>query len=149
MSRINRKAAAAARARGHRSGLETRNADHLDACGSDYEYEPFKLPFVQPEKHRTYTPDFVLPNGIVIDTKGLWDTADRQKFKMIKEQHPDLDIRMVFTNPLTKIAKKSQTTYGMYATKIGLPFAKSFIPKEWIDEPPNEASLKVIQQLKI
>jgi len=147
MARFSRSAAARARASGYRSGLETRNATLLKERGSAFEYEPFKLPFVQPSKSRTYTPDFVLPNGIIIDTKGLWDTADRQKFKMLKEQHPDLDIRMVFTNPLTKIGKKSSTTYGMYATKIGLPFAKATIPQDWIDEPHNEVSLAAISRL--
>ena len=44
------------------------------------EYEPFRIPFVQPAKNRTYTPDFVLPNGIIIETKGRWITSDRQKF---------------------------------------------------------------------
>lgn len=148
MAPINRTAAARARALGYRSGLETRNAQRLDAAGEEYSYEPFKLPFMQPEKPRTYTPDFVLPNGIIIDTKGRWTSEDRQKFKMIKEQHPDLDIRMVFSNPLQKIGKKSQTTYAMVAQKYGLPWAKEFIPQEWLDESPNEASLAAIAKLK-
>lgn len=148
MAPINRSAAARARALGYRSGLESRNAKRLDEAGTDYDYEPFKLPFTQPAKPRTYTPDFVLPNGIIIDTKGRWTTEDRQKFKMIKEQNPDLDIRMVFSNPLQKIGKKSSTTYAMVAQKIGLPWAKEFIPQEWIDEPPNQVSLDAIARLK-
>lgn len=148
MARINRTAAARARAMGYRSGLETRTAKHLDDLGIDYAYEPFKVPYVQPAKNRTYTPDFVLwHNGIVIDTKGRWETADRQKFKMLREQLPDLDLRLVFSNPLTRIGKKSPTTYGMYATKIGCAFAKETIPQAWIDEPVNEASLAICRKL--
>lgn len=148
MAPINRSAAARAKALGYRSGLESRNAKRLDEAGTDYDYEPFKLPFTQPAKPRTYTPDFVLPNGIIIDTKGRWTTEDRQKFAMIKEQNPALDIRMVFSNPNARIGKKSPTTYAMYATRLGLPFAKEFIPQEWIDEPPNKASLDAISRLK-
>lgn len=145
--KFNTSAYARAKAEGYRSGLETRNAKRLDDGGYDYEYEAFKVPFMEPAKKRTYLPDFILPNGIVIDTKGRWVTADRQKFKMLVEQHPAIDFRMVFSNPNTKIGKTSKTTYGMYAAALGLPFAKEFIPKEWIEEPRNEASLAAIESL--
>ncbi|WP_422049708.1 hypothetical protein [Shimia sp.] len=147
MARITKTAAARARELGYRSGLEVRNAKRLDAGGFDYDYEPFKLSYVQPAKPRTYTPDFVLPNGIIIDTKGRWVTEDRQKFKMIVEQHPDLDIRMVFSNPNQRIGKNSPTTYAIYATRLGIPFAKEFIPQAWIDEPINQASLDAIARM--
>lgn len=147
MNKFNNRSYRAARAAGYRSGLETLNSDYLDGLGAEYEYEPFKLPFVQPAKNRTYTPDYVLPNGIIIDTKGEWPTADRQKFKMLKEQYPDLDIRMVFSNPNTRIGKGSKTTYALYATRLGIPYAKEYIPRSWINEPPNKASLEVIARL--
>jgi len=147
MPRIKQSAAARAKALGYRSGLEVRNAKRLDDLNADYEYEPYRIPFVQPEQPRTYTPDFCLLNGIVVDTKGRWVTSDRQKFKMLVEQHPDLDIRMVFSNPNAKIGKTSKTTYAMYATNLGLPFAKEFIPQEWIDEPVNQKSLDAIAKL--
>lgn len=148
MPPIPKSAAARARALGYRSGLEVRNAKRLDDLGAEYEYEPFKLPYVKPAKASTYTPDYVLPNGIIIDTKGRWETADRQKFGMLKDQHPALDIRMVFSNPLMKIGKKSPTTYAMVAQKIGLPWAKEFIPQSWLEEPPNVASLAAIERLR-
>ena len=147
MAPITKAAAARAKALGYRSGLEVRNAKRLDSGGFDYDYEPFKLKYEQPAKPRTYTPDFVLPNGIIVDTKGRWVTADRQKFKMIVEQHPDLDIRMVFSNPNSRIGKGSPTTYATYATRLGIPFAKEFIPQKWIDEPINQASLDAIARL--
>lgn len=148
MAFIKRGAASRARAMGYRSGLEVRTAKYLDELGVDYAYEPFKVPFVEPAKNRTYTPDFVFwHNGIVIDTKGRWETADRQKFKLLREQHPDLDLRLVFSNPLSRIGKKSPTTYAMYATKIGCKFAKETIPTDWINEPVNEASLAICKEL--
>ena len=42
--------------------------------------------------------------------QGDWDSDDRRKIKAVKEQHPELDIRMVFQAPYHYI-KKSKTTY--------------------------------------
>ena len=50
-----------------------------------------------------YKPDFVLPNGIIIETKGQFLSSDRTKHKLIAKQNPLLDIRFVFSNPNTKI----------------------------------------------
>ena len=49
---------------------------------------------------------------IIIETKGRFVTADRQKMLLVKEQYPDLDIRFVFSNPNSRISKKSKTTYA-------------------------------------
>ena len=73
-----------------------------------------------------------LSNGVIVETKGRFVTADRQKHKLIKEQHPTKDIRFVFSNPNAKIGKKSTTTYAMWCDKHGFKFAKGFIPKEWL-----------------
>ena len=54
---------------------------------------------MKPQKVHTYTPDFYLPKQkIFIETKGLFTSADRQKMRLVKEQHPDLDIRFIFNN---------------------------------------------------
>ena len=137
-----------ARALGFRSGLEVKNARHLEEKGAAFEYEPYRLPYVKPERNSTFTPDFCLPNGVIIDTKGLWDSDDRAKFALVKAQHPDLDIRMVFSNPNAKISKGSKTSYADVCQKIGLPFAKDLIPTAWLQEPPNEASLAAIERLR-
>ena len=63
-------------------------------------YETQKIPFLQPEKKRSYTPDFWLPNNIVVETKGFFTVQDRQKHIWIKEQYPKLDLRFVFSNSL-------------------------------------------------
>ena len=52
----------------YRSGLEKANQDHLKAKGVEYGYESMKIPFLEPAKNRNYTPDFFLPNGIIIET---------------------------------------------------------------------------------
>lgn len=137
-----------ARALGYRSGLEVKNARHLEALGAEFQYEPFRLPYVKPERTATYTTDFFLPNGILVDTKGAWLAEDRQKFALLKAQHPDLDIRMVFTNPNAKISKTSKTSYADVCIKLGLPFAKDTIPTAWLNEPANGASLAAIARLR-
>lgn len=52
----------------------------------------------------------------------------------VKEQHPELDIRFVFSNSKTKISKKSKTSYGMWCEKHGFPYSNKLIPKDWINE---------------
>ena len=55
-----------------------------------------------------YTPDFLLPNGIYLECKGYWEAEDRRKIKAVKQQHPEIDLRMVFQAPFNKISKKSK-----------------------------------------
>lgn len=86
-------------------------------------------------KPQTYTPDFVLPNGIIIESKGRFTATDRTKMLLVKEQNPGLDIRMVFQNPNVKLTKGSKTTYGDWATKHGYPWAARWVPTEWFNEP--------------
>lgn len=107
----------------------------LDALSVSYQYESIKIKYTQPAKGRTYTPDFILPNGIMVETKGRFLTADRQKHIMVKEQHPDLDIRFVFQNSSTKISKGSPTSYSDWCRKNGFLFADKSIPQTWLDEP--------------
>lgn len=118
---------------GFRSGLEERVAEELkQALGRPVEYETVIVPYEKPAKKSRYTPDFRLPNGTIIETKGRFVTADRQKHLLIKQQHPDLDIRFVFSNPNARISKQSQTTYADWCTKNGFAYAKGSVPTEWL-----------------
>ena|SRR5690349_17417820 len=135
--RSNRAAGKAPRlANGFRSGLEKRNADHLDAHGIGYEYETLKIKYTVPEREATYTPDYILANGIICETKGVFDAADRQKHLLIKKQHPHLDIRLVFQRANAPLYKGSPTTYAMWADKYGFTWAEKLIPPEWAKEVP-------------
>ena len=113
-----------------RSGLEEKVADLLINLGVKYEYESTKIPY---QISYNYTPDFLLPNGVFLETKGYWDAPDRRKIKAVKLLHPELDLRMVFQAPFNKISKKSKTTYATYCERIGEPWT-SFqnIPMEWL-----------------
>lgn len=122
------------RAEGYRSGLEDEIAAQIKAAGLEVQYELFPIRYTVPEKLARYTPDFILPNGIIVETKGRFVTADRQKHKLIKAQYPRLDIRIVFSNPNTKIGKKSKTSYAMWCDKLGIPYAAKTIPEAWLEE---------------
>tara|TARA_Y100001968_G_C19439248_1_gene761604 strand:+ start:3177 stop:3527 length:351 start_codon:yes stop_codon:yes gene_type:complete len=113
-----------------RSRLEEQVSDLLCELGIDYEYEPTKVSY---QIQHFYTPDFLLPNHVYLETKGYWDPADRRKMKAVKEQNPDLDIRMVFQNPYNKISKKSKTTYAQWCERHGIPWTSWVnIPMEWL-----------------
>lgn len=118
---------------GYRSGLEEKVAGQLDKAKVKYEYEELKIPWLD-SKQRKYTPDFRLPNGIIVETKGRFVQADRRKHLEVKKQHPDLDIRFVFSNSRAKLYKGSKTTYGDWCKKNGFKYADKLIPKEWINE---------------
>jgi hypothetical protein len=119
---------------GYRSGLEEQIAQELKALGVSVEYEEHKLKYDKPAKTCTYTCDFVLPNGIFIETKGRFVTADRQKHLLIKQQYPDLDLRFVFSNANGRISKKSRTTYADWCDKNGFKYAHRHVPREWVNE---------------
>lgn len=125
----------------YRSQFEKRVAQQLTEQKVDFKYETVVVPFIQPEKKRTYTPDFILPNGIIVETKGRFVSADRIKHLLIKTQRPELDIRFVFQNPNGKISKKSRTTYAMWCDKHGFKWAGKEIPEEWISEVDVRKSL--------
>lgn len=121
-------------ARGYRSGLEGKVAQQLETLGIKVEYEAYKIPYVIPESNHKYSPDFVLPNGIIIETKGRFVLADRKKHLLLQSQRPELDIRFVFSNSSAKINKGSSTSYADWCIKQGFLFADKLIPESWVSE---------------
>jgi hypothetical protein len=119
---------------GFRSGLEEQVARQLAAAGLEVAYESMRVEYVKPERKAKYTPDFPLPNGIIVETKGRFLTEDRQKHLLIKTQHPALDIRFVFTNSRARISKASATTYAAWCEKHGFKYADKVVPPAWLKE---------------
>lgn len=124
------------RSTGHRSELEDRLADEIRLV-EPVSYEEYTLPYVIPASNHTYTPDFVLANGIIIEAKGLFEADDRKKHLLIKQQYPHLDIRFVFQNTANRLYKGSKTTYADWCTKHGFVFARRLIPASWFKEKPR------------
>lgn len=119
---------------GYRSGLENTMLKQLEELGIEPNYEGIKIPYIIPESNHNYTPDFPVSSTLMIETKGIWDVEDRKKMLLIKEQHPELDIRMVFSNANKKIKKGSKTSYADWCDKHGIKWAHKAIPKEWVEE---------------
>ena len=124
------KAKMAAMKYGYRSGLEAKIREQIINAGHEVRYETMKIDYQK--KPSKYTPDFVLDNGIIIESKGRFVAVDRAKHLLIKEQHPGkYDIRFVFTNPNAKLSKVSKTTYAQWCDRHGFKYAKKEIPNEW------------------
>ncbi len=120
---------------GFKSGLEENISKQIEDRGIEVQYESEKVAYTIPASEHTYNPDFKLPNGIRVETKGRFVLADRKKHLLVKEQNPNLDIRFVFSNSKNKINKKSKTTYGDWCDKHGFKYADKVIPDEWFLEP--------------
>jgi hypothetical protein len=136
---------------GYKSGLEETLAAQLKAAGVPCEYESESIKYIDPREH-TYTPDFPLPNGILIESKGYFKPEDRAKHLLIQKQHPQLDIRFVFQNPNGFIATSKQrlardakakaagkpppqhTTYADWCREHDFKFAAKRIPDAWLQE---------------
>jgi len=116
---------------GYRSGLEDDISEQLKGLDVPFKYEELKIKY-QVNEVRTYTPDFELFNGIIIESKGRFVSADRKKHLKVKEQYPKLDIRFVFSNSRGKINKGSKTTYAMWCDKYGFKYADKEIPEKWL-----------------
>jgi len=132
---------------GKRSGLEDRVAKELDDADIEYEYESIQLEYDECLRKnlarcgdcgsknllRTgwYTPDFVLANGLVIESKGYFDAADRRKMLAVIEHHPDLTIVMLFERD-NKIRKNSKNRYSDWCLKNGIDYSIGQLKPEWL-----------------
>ena len=134
----------AARKYGYRSGLELKVAQDLDEQGVEYLYEKVKIEW-EDLAYRTYTPDFVLNNGIIIETKGMFTAADRRKHLAIKKQHPKLDIRFVFENSKRKLRKGAKSSYAEWCIKYDFKYYDRIIPEEWLKEKGKNKHPKFIK----
>ena len=118
----------------YRSGLEKKVADDLESRGVEFGYEVSRVEYI---KSHSYTPDFFLPNGIIVEAKGYFEPSDRTKHIAVKKQHPELDIRFVFQRAQTFLSKNSKTTYAQWCIQHGFLWAEKTVPQEWLDEPKH------------
>lgn len=123
----------AARKYGYRSGLELSVSEKLKQQNIKFLYEALKIEW-EDLAYRTYTPDFILYNGIIIETKGMFTAADRRKHLAIQRQHPKLDIRFVFENSRRKLRKGAKSSYAEWCIKYGFKYYDRIIPEDWIKE---------------
>jgi len=114
-----------------RSGFEARVAKLLPHGSL---YEPVRLQYTVTHN---YTPDFVLPNGVMLEVKGWFKPSDRSKLLAVKRDNPDADIRLVFQRANARLNRNSKTTYAEWCDKHGFPWCqwhpKTGLPKQWIN----------------
>ena len=103
--------------------------------GIKLDFEKDKIPYTL-VSHHNYHCDMTLtfPDGHkrFIEIKGYLRPKDRTKMKATKDQHPELDIRIVFAKD-NKLNKNSNTRYSTWAKKLGIPYAVGRIPAEWLN----------------
>lgn len=112
------------------SKFEQNTAKDLESRGVKYTYETDTVEYM---KVHSYRPDFKLPNGIYVETKGRFTSPDRAKHLLIRAQHPEVDVRFVFMRDLN-LYKGSKTKYSEWCKRHGFRYAFHKIPQEWIDE---------------
>ncbi len=117
----------------YRSKFEETVAQYLSDNNYSFNYETKKIKWVD-YRRRTYTPDFILANGIIIETKGRFVSEDRRKHLEIKKQYPNLDIRFLFYNCRCKLYKGAKSTYANWCDKNDFKYAEKVIPNEWFKE---------------
>ena len=123
--------------RGYRSGLEVTIAEQIKSCGIEVKYETECIFYEWPPRMSRYTPDFLIPTKtgyFLVETKGRFVPADRQKHLLIKKQFPEKDIRFVFSNQNQKLYKGSKTSYANWCDKHGFTYANKTIPDAWFNE---------------
>ena len=127
-----------------RSKLEARIADLLSNLGVTYEYESTKVPY---EIQFNYSPDFILPSGIMLEAKGYWAPEDRRKILAVKKCNPEIDLRMIFQTPYNTISKKSKTTYAQWCDRHNIPWTTfTEIPIDWLVNSQSMARVKCVDQ---
>lgn len=133
MAKRSRKRAAAREA-GYRSAFEQSVAEAAEEEGLEFDYEPEDgIITWTPMKAKKYLPDFILPNGIIVEAKGRLTVHDRTKHLAISAQHPELDIRFVFQYD-NKLTRTSKSRYSEWADRHGFKWAMKTIPLEWWEE---------------
>jgi hypothetical protein len=125
-----------------RSKLELQFEEILKGFDVEYDYEVTKVPYIVPESNHTYTVDWTLLKGLLIETKGyLADYNERKKYVLIKEQHPDIDLRFVFADPNKKCGGM-KTTHAQWADKHEFKWCSikdTEQLKQWITEDHGKA----------
>lgn len=85
-----------------------------------------------------YTTDFWLPEqGINLEAKGRFTSADRSKILKVLENNPDdIDLRLVLMRN-QRLNKRSNTMYSDWCEKHGIKYVVSVdgeIPLEWLKD---------------
>ena len=106
----------------------------------EYEAESFPWDDVSPNARcpdcglaavqtRSYTPDFFLSNGVIIEAKGRFTPHDRRIALAMRDRGVDVKLMFQFNN---KLSRNSKTRYSDWCTKNDIDFAVRRLPPEWL-----------------
>ena len=131
---------------GYRSALEAEIARDLTARGIKFEYETRKLLYVlavrggtcsncgvdgKAGKRATYTPDFRLSNGVIVEVKGYFTARDRTKLLAVRSSNDKRDLRLLFAAD-NWCTKQHRLRYSEWAAKHGFVYhVGKRIPESW------------------
>lgn len=105
-----------------RNKFEAAILSQLVVANVSFEYETEKIPYVL---YRNYIPDFILKTKqgkVYLECKGYLRPEHKAKMVAVKQQHPDLDIWIIFYSNNKKNIK--------WAIKYGFKYAIGKIPEE-------------------
>ena len=92
-------------------------------------YESISLAYTTSHK---YKPDFILPNGAIIEAKGYFTSTDRSKMLQVHKAHPELKIYFMFLKAHNKISTGSKTTYASWCDRHGFEWIEGTeFPIDW------------------
>ena len=94
-----------------RSSWEEKTAIYLDMHELNWQYEPKAFPitykFNETTKEGTYRPDFCIQlnsKNVYWEVKGYWRDDAWVKFEAFREQYPDIEIKLMDKEELTKMS---------------------------------------------
>lgn len=86
-----------------RSSWEANYARILNLLGVRWEYEPETFEVGEAE---TYTPDFKLPDGTLVEIKGWWTEASKHKIELFRAKFPDIKLETITRTEYTALSKQ-------------------------------------------
>jgi hypothetical protein len=75
----------------------------------------------------------------------LFDNEDRRRHLAIQKQHPELDIRFVFSNAQAKLYKGAKSRYCNWCEKHNFKWSHRVIPLDWLLEKGRCTKATVIK----
>jgi len=138
---------------GYRSGLEEKVAASLEAKGIKFEYESIRITYEKPVRKglcpacgskstvqvSSYTPDFVLDNGILLEVKGRLTSKDRSKLILVRKSLGDRGKYLVlYLAEDNRLTKGSEKRYSNWCQEKGFDFSIGAIPRRWLTSRKKE-----------
>ena len=118
----------ARRMAGPRNAFERRVDAEFKRLGAGARYESLQIPY---NIDYVYNPDWILPNGTVVEGKGRLTPDEKRKMIAVKRCNPHLKIVFVFYDAHKKISGTKQTHAG-WAEKNGFGWSHELPLEEWI-----------------